>query len=115
MHLKFDEYLAGSRLSVLERWIGPWRPDEYSDSSETTEADEDGENDGEHEQEEEHEELEGEENKGAGHKPWSILLLAFKRLWNTGTTMLKKLGIGLRQKLSECRWILLSCKTDGQH
>ena len=91
------------------------RPYEYMGHSETTEADEDGENDGGHEQEEEHEELEEEGNKGAGHKPLSILLLAFKRLWNTGTTMLKKLGIRLRQKLSECRWILPFCKSDAQH
>ena len=115
MELKFDEYLAGRGPSVQERWIGPWRPDKSF--SEISEDDEDGENEQEeeHEEPEEPEEPEEEEHKDVGHEPSSILLLIFKRLWNTGTIMLKKLVIWLRQKLSEYRWILPFCKKDGHH
>ena len=110
MELKFDEYLAGRGPSVQERWIGPWRPDKsYSEIS--GEDDEDGEN----EQEEEYEEPEEEEHKDVGHEPSSILFLVFKRLWNTGTIMLKKLGIWLRQKLSEYRCILQFGRKTGHH
>ena len=109
MELNFNEYLAGRGPSVQERWIGPWHTDKSF--SEISEVDEDGEN----EQEEEHEELEEEENKGVRNEPSSILLLIFKRLWNTGTTMLKKLGIWLRQKLSVCRWILQFGRQTGHH
>ena len=109
MELKFDEYLAGRGPSVQERWIGPWRTDKSF--SEISEEDEDGEN----EQEEEHEEPEEEGNKGVGHEPSSIILLIFKRLWKTGTIMLKKLSIWLRQKLSKYRWVLHFGRETGHH
>ena len=109
MELKFDEYLAGRRPSVQERWIGPRSP--VKSFSEISEEDEDGEN----EQGEEHEEPEEEEHKYVGHEPSSILLLVFRRLWNTGTTMLKKLGMWLRQKLSQYRRILQFGRKAGHH
>ena len=109
MELKFDEYLAGRGPSVQERWIGPWRPDKSF--SEIIEADEDEET----EQEEEDKEPEEEETKDVGHAPSSILWFVFKRLWNDGTIMLKKLGIWLRQKLSEYRWLLQLFRKTGHH